>query len=371
MLNRLQKSGRGVPNLVISRRVLDKMAAAAERYLQDETGEALVGLLAPGTHTNGVPTVYVLDTISPDDSAVREWATFQQGDELQQERFWWLLENWRVYRAGGRSSDGKPLPPKWDVPLIHVGDWHKQPGFMIQPSQGDLMTARRMLDDSEFGMEFLIAPIVTLGHPSTISPSANTNFVTIPQGDDTSLRVDFWYLDRISRDFQPINPAVYPAEQLPLLPDYPWHMKDEPRFNGEYALLEKDGLFVSAPVLWDALGDPPLEICFLLARADWEQILLLVTPAAYPAQPPSARVAPFVNIGPEDDIVEIFEQVWAESTPVTNPPDWTWTEGRHLLDYVYALETALNLKIKTPQQPASDSPSPSDGEGIGDEVSSQ
>ena len=80
MIGRLKKSKSSVPNLVIAQRVVDKMAAAAKHFLQDETGEAMVGLIVKGTHT-GVDTLYVLDTIAPDETAVvREWATFQQGD---------------------------------------------------------------------------------------------------------------------------------------------------------------------------------------------------------------------------------------------------------------------------------------------------
>ncbi|MEP7291420.1 MAG: hypothetical protein ABI835_06530, partial [Chloroflexota bacterium] len=74
MLNRLNSfngAGRGVPNLVVARRVIDKMTAAARYSIEDETGEAMVGLVVPGTYTNGIPTLYVLDTISPDDSAIR------------------------------------------------------------------------------------------------------------------------------------------------------------------------------------------------------------------------------------------------------------------------------------------------------------
>jgi len=76
-----RQNPKSAPNHVVSQRVIDKMAAAASRYIADETGEALIGLLAPGLHTNGIPTIYVLETIAPDESAVREWATFQQGDE--------------------------------------------------------------------------------------------------------------------------------------------------------------------------------------------------------------------------------------------------------------------------------------------------
>ncbi|MEP7318403.1 MAG: hypothetical protein ABI921_06670, partial [Panacibacter sp.] len=44
------------------------MTAAARYSIEDETGEAMVGLVVAGAQTNGVPTLYVLDTISPDDS---------------------------------------------------------------------------------------------------------------------------------------------------------------------------------------------------------------------------------------------------------------------------------------------------------------
>jgi len=349
MNNLLNRTGRGIPNLVVSQRVLDKMAAAASRYLADETGEAMVGLLTPGSYTNGIPTIYVLDTIPPlDDSAVREWGTFQQGEELQEEQFWWLVDNWEAYRKKSRTWDGKPLPVKWDVPLTHVGDWHKQPGFMIQPSQGDLFTARRMVADAEGGLEFLIAPIVTLGHPSTTITAPHANYLTIPQGDDTCMRVDFWYLDRHNRDFNPISPAVYPSDQLPTLPGYPWHMLDEQRYKAEYALFESGGLLASAPVLWDVDANTPLDICFVVVRPGWKNILLLITPADYPHKPPSARTAPYVEIGADDNIVEIFEDAWGKSQPVQNPPDWTWAEGRHLLDYVLALEEALGWKPSPP-----------------------
>lgn len=345
---RLNALRRSVPNLVIAQRVLDKMAAAAGHYIADETGEAMVGLLVPGTFTNGIPTLYVLDTIAPDESAVRQLHTFQQGDDLQDELLWWLRENWRVGREKHRSADRRPLEAKWDVPLRYLGDWHKQPGFMIQPSQGDLMTAKDWIADPSNETDFLLAPIVTLGHPSTASgTAAGANFITIPQDDDTCMRVDFWYLDSHSRDFLPIAPAVYPNEHLPSLVAYPWHLVNESRFNAEYALLEKDGLFTSL-VLWEATGDLPLEVCLLTARLGWNRLLILVTPWNYPAAPPAARIAPFVEMSPEDNIYAIFETLWDEAEPVPDPPGWSWSEGRYLIDYIYALEAALDIREKFP-----------------------
>ncbi|MBL8163651.1 MAG: hypothetical protein JNJ61_16820 [Anaerolineae bacterium] len=349
-VSRLNPLRRTVPNLVVAQRVIDKMTSAAAHFIEDETGEAMVGLLVPGAHTNGVPTLYVLDTIAPDESAVRQFHTFQQGDERQDELIWWLQENWRIYREKRRDKRGQPLASKWDVPLRYLGDWHKQPGFMIQPSTGDLMTARNWIADEENGMDFLLAPIVTLGHPALSSgEQAGANFVSFSQGDDTNLRADFWYIDRHYRDFLPICPSVYPNEQLPELPDYPWHLVNGTRFNAEYDLMEKDGLFTTL-VLWDAGHAPPLDICFLTARVGAEKVLLLITPWNYPAAPPRARLAPYQAFGADDDLYEVFAGLWQVSEPVSDPPDWKWSEGRYLIDYIYALEEALGLKVAPPPE---------------------
>ncbi len=264
MLSRLTAHGRGVPNLVVAQRVVDKMVAAAARYIEDETGEAMVGLVVPGTHT-GVATLYVLDTISPDESAVRQMHTFQQGDERQDELIWWMQENWRVYRDKRRESFG-PSQARWDVPLRYLGDWHKQPGYMIQPSGGDLMTALDWIEDPQNNTDFLLAPIVTLDHdPTTSLDSGKVNFLTIPQGDGLNARIDFWYIDRSMGVFAPVVPAIYPNAQLPELADYPWHLVNEDRFLTESAQLTGDKLFTTL-VLWDANNEPPLEVCFLTAR---------------------------------------------------------------------------------------------------------
>lgn len=342
MIGRLKTHRSSVPNLVIAQRVVDKMAAAAKHYLQDETGEAMVGLVVHGGRT-GVDTLYVLDTIAPDENAVvREWATFQQGDERQDELIYWLQENWHVQRHKKRDAEGKAVSSKWDVPLRYLGDWHKQPGFMVQPSGGDLMTARNWIDDPDNGMDFLLAPIVTLGHPASVTTETGANFITVAQGDGTAMRVDFWYIDRQARDFYPIAPSIYPDTQLPALATYPWHLLHENRFKAESELLEKAGLFTTL-VLWDTDHAPPLDVCFLTARVGADKVLLLITPPQYPAQPPRARVADFKGVKLDEDIYKVFADLWKHSHAVTDPPDWTWAEGRHLIDYIFALEDALGI----------------------------
>jgi hypothetical protein len=341
------KDSANVPNLVISQRVLDKMSVAAEHFIEDETGEAMVGLMVPGSFTNGVPTLYVLETIAPDETAVRMMHTFQQGDERQDELIWWLQENWRVHREELKKPY-KKNDKKWDVPLRYLGDWHKQPGYMIAPSGGDLMTALDWIDDESNNMEFLLVPIVTLDHPPTTVASAQVNFLTIPQRDGSYMRVDWWYIDTKIRGFIPITPTIYPTENLPSLVSYPWHLIQEDRFSDEVKRMQDDGV-LSSVVLWEADGKLPLEICFFTARAGSSKILLVVTWADYPKTFPVARIAPFTRIGPDDDMYEVFEQLWDKSEPVSNPPGWVWSEDKTLLDYIRALEQHLGLPTSAPK----------------------
>jgi hypothetical protein len=311
----------------------------------------MVGLLVPGTYTNAIPTLYVLDTISPDDTAIRQFHTFQQGDERQDELIWWLQENWQATRDRRFTLFSKN---KWDVPLRYLGDWHKQPGYMIQPSGGDLMTAIDWIFDPDNGMDFLLAPIVTLDHPPTISMSGvSTNFVMLPQGDGEMMRVDFWYIDRKSQTFLPIAPAIYPNDQLPALAPYPWHLVNEKRFEEELRLLDSDGLFHSI-TLWNADNEPPLEVCFLTARVGSSRMLILVTSHDYgqpgvAQRPPSARITPFVQMGTDDDMYKVFESAWKQSEPVDMRDYFAteWTPEKHLLDLIHAIERKLGLRVNT------------------------
>jgi hypothetical protein len=346
MFHRLTGLGRAasVPNLVIAQRVLDRMCAAADHFIEDETGEAMVGLVVPGTYTNGVATIYALDTISPDESAVRMMHTFQQGDARQDELIWWLQENWHVQRGLHRAAD--PIwAAKWDVPLRYLGDWHKQPGYMIHPSGGDLMTAMEWIADEDNRTDFLLAPILTLDHPLTttdeqaLNAGGIVNYVTMPQsGGMSAIRIDFWYIDKRARVFAPISPVVYPSDQLPMLAPYPWHLVDEARFEEEYRRMQSDGLF-SSLVLWDADGASPLEICFLTARAGSPQMIIVITPHDYPMHAPQLRLAPLMPMRASDNMYDVFKSAWATSKAVDLP--LTWDADLHVIDAIRALEAQI------------------------------
>lgn len=334
-----------VPNLVISQRVVDKITGIARQFIADETGESMVGMVMDSHQPETMPTIYVLDTISPDEEeTLRRTHTFQQGDDLQDEIIWWLQENWRLCRDMGMDSDKNPLEEKWLIPLRYVGDWHKQPGYMIQPSGGDLMTALAWLDDEENMMEYLLVPIVTLGHPATTyeEGGAQVNYFTVSMNDGTNLRVDWWYIHRDVRVFQPITPLIMSEDRLPKLAGYPWHLTKPDLAEDEVGLLRHDGLFVEL-VVWQADGDIPMELCFFIARPGASKVLLVVTEHDYPNTAPRAYASPFTRFDPNDEFYDIFEQFWVTSEPIADPENWEWSPKQRLLDYIHALEDHLGI----------------------------
>lgn len=335
-----------VPNLVIAQRVVNKVITAAKSHLADETGETMVGLVSPGKGPETMPTLYVLDTISPDDTSIRHTHMFEQGDDLQGDIFNWLSDNWEVYRDTQRAKDRNF---KWDVPLRHLGDWHKQPGHMIQPSGGDLNTALHIMNDPENDFEFLLVPIVTLGHErTTLETGAIVNYFTVPMQDGTNLRMDWWYIHPDIGFFQPIRPQIVPDNQLPALMPYPWHILNTNRLDDEVARLEANGLFVlgTTAVLWAVNNQVPLEICFMVGRQGSNKVLLICTEWQYPTSKPTARIAPFARLNPDAHMFEIFQQFWEKSEPIAEPPNFTWTPQHYLADYVAAIESHLELRSK-------------------------
>jgi len=334
-----------VPKLVLSQRVLDRIHIAASQFVAYETGEAMVGFVTEDSSPEGLPTITVLDTISPDETAVRRSHTFQQGDALQDEIIWWLQENWQFHRQRHRGSPG--LSAEFDVPLRYLGDWHKQPGSMIQPSHGDLLTAINWLADSP-DADFLLVPIVTIGHvPNIMVPQQYpVNFITMNLGDGTDLRIDWWYIHRDVRFFQPLSPEVLPESQLPQMMEYCWHNRDPDRLDYETWRLQEDGRSVH-PLFFECNDDVPLEYCFLTIRPGARYFLLLVTEYDYPHSPPKAYQAAYTPELDLDDPHATFELLWGSADELEDPPNWHWSSDKSLADYVIAIEIAQGLRQPT------------------------
>ncbi len=333
---------RTAPRVVLADRVLRKMAHGALLYRDEETAEALVGLVIPDEN-GGEPAFYILDTIAPEHDAIARGSySVEQGDDLQDETMYWLSINWKRFRDLRSQSYGKALAAKWNVPLRYLGDWHKQPGEMFWPSQGDLETARAILNDHENDMSQILAPIVTVAPPwdADATPPGDEFDLYAVQEDGPPVRINIWYLSRDIRQFIAARPEVVADDMLPSLPPLAWHLTDRRRFQEEYTLLAEDALAVSIAE-WDADERPPLEVCFMVGRMGGSHVLILITDKAYPAVPPTARIAPMIQLGQDEDM---FERLWAESIPFPTEalPGWAWTPDRRLIDLVRAAEEYLS-----------------------------
>lgn len=320
-----------MPEIFVSRTVLERMKRGALLYPEEETGEALVGVRMNGSKYTA-PTLYLLETIPPMQNVVRQWAHFSQGDDWQGAIFNWLNENWEVYRELRRRSYGSSYAAKWDFPLEHLGDWHKQPGGMVMPSMGDFRTAKQFLKENK--QDFIVAPIVTFAHEATYEPiEANTLILSdvVP-----SVRVDFWGLGRKDRQFVPLKPI---QAHLPLLPAVVWWLEDSRRMDLEVAALEKNGLNVMDIVQYNVDGMPPLETCFVIYRPGAKKAVLAITPHNYPKQIPSWRVAA-LKIPKEGE--GLFEILYQNSELVPASVMTTWSGNSHaLIDGVRMVEKWL------------------------------
>lgn len=354
MLNRLSNmiTGPDVPKLFVAKRVVEKMARAAQQYVENETGEAMIGLVIPDKAT-GSTSVYVVDTIAPGDDVVRASHTFQQGSAWQDEILHWLRENWEVARRKRATSYGTAHNGKWNAPLYHIGDWHKQPGFMIQPSGGDLMTAMDWVNQQGNRIGFMIAPILTIDHPATVEdPDEMTNFLRVEQPNGLMTRIDFWFIARNMVQFYPVKPNLVEDHIFPRLMDYPWHLTSQKRAEQEISLLEGDGMLVEI-LLWDTDEDLPLEVCFLTARPNASHFLLVATQHDYPNSPPDVYKLPFTGIQPNEDLYDLMGRIWTHAELV-DVEDFEWTPQKTLLETIYVVEQALGWNT-LPTSPEGDS----------------
>lgn len=381
MVEQLPDAGPDEPRVVLAQRVVENMVRGALLYPGSETGEALIGLIVPQAG-RAEPDIYVLDTIGPGEDAVREWGMFEHGDDWQGDVLDWLHINWEGFRKLRRSSYGSALAAKWDVPLMHVGDWHKQPGDMIAPSSGDAQTARRMIADGETPVQHILAPIVTLyplqaaatpaltreslpaspaddagseagqvpvNEPAPVPeaasvtadqpPLAPNTIVRVVEDEGWIVRIDCWYMSKRVRRFVPVAPVVWANEHMPGLPPLAWDLAHRRRFDQEFSLLKEAGYLVDV-VRWDADGRPPFEICFSVYRPGAQQVVLLVTPYNYPAEMPAIRLAPLVGVQEGEDV---FEKLYEASRPLllTELPEWHWDNKRTLIELVWHVEQRL------------------------------
>jgi hypothetical protein len=344
-----------LPRLTLAQRVVDKIVANAMVY-ETETGESLIGF-ATKVAGRPEPDLYAIDTIPPDESAIRRGAYFEQGDLLQSDIFNWLFDNWNLAR---KNTSGGGVGAKWDMPLMNLGDWHKHPGTLVEPSWGDTDTARSHIFDEVAGIPQLLAILATVWDRSyaeaeeaeekvlaqlDLTPSQAEHEprpIKIPVDSRNLVRIDCWYMSRLTRRFVRLTPQITDNKLLPELPIIGWHIDQPERMNAEMKALNQDGYSVSVDQ-HDADGEPPFEICLSLARRSSQYVLMVVTHASYPEKMPTVRTVPISVFKAIPEDADLFVNLWpkAELLPKEGYPDWEWTPDRTIAELARAVEAKL------------------------------
>lgn len=350
-----------LPRVTFAQRVVDKIVANALIY-ETETGELLIGF-ALRQVGRSEPDLYVLDTIAPDASAVRTRSYFEQGDDLQGDIFNWLYDNWETMRVRMRTINSHGTLPKWDVPLCYLGDWHKHPGALVEPSWGDTSTVREHINDRRAGTPQLLVVLATLWERAYLDLSQSADELTetdeetpeefkpeggeaqpiyVPVDDRWLVRIDVWYMSRSIRRFTRLTPLVVPNTELPELPPISWHLAQPERLRSEVESLKQAGYAVSIEQ-YDTDHVPPLEICFSLARRDSQHVIIAITEPDYPAHMPRIRLTPMSALRDLPETANLFDRLWSASQPLAQSayPLWSWTENHRLIDLVREVEARL------------------------------
>ncbi|MBO9308379.1 MAG: ThiF family adenylyltransferase [Chloroflexi bacterium] len=349
-----------LPRVTIAQRVIDKIVANTLIY-ETETGESLIGFALP-QDGRPEPDLYVLDTIAPDASAVRASTYFEQGDDLQGDIFNWFYDNWELLRARSRAAGSDGALSKWDAPLCHLGDWHKHPGTLVEPSWGDVSTARAHINDRRAGTPRLLVVLATVWERASLEPASadvpseaddETPDNLRPESEEAqpiyvavdarrAVRIDVWYMSRKIRHFTRLTPRVVPNSDLPELPPLSWHLAQPERLRSEVESLKQAGYAVSLEQ-YDADRVPPLEICFSLARRDSQHVIVVITEADYPAHRPRIRLTAMSVLRDLPEEANLFDHLWNASQPLAQSayPLWPWTENHRLIDLVREVEKRL------------------------------
>jgi hypothetical protein len=332
----------GLPRVTIAQRVIDKMVRNALIY-ETETGEALIGLPVPSAGRYE-PDLVVLETITPDHTAVRKYAYFEQGDDLQGDIMNWLTDNWNDYR----KLPSAKVQPRYNVALDHLGDWHKHPGALTEPSWGDLETALAHVNDKEAGKPYLLAILATVwdrvqAHATDEAEAIyfGEQPIKVDIDENTTVRLDCWYMSRRTKRFVHLTPTVEPDDKLPNLPLVSWHLGNTERFQQEFKQITGAGYTVSVDE-YNADDVPPRELCLTLAKRGASHIQIVVTTADFPNTRPTIRTVPMGELKTIPEGADVFLELWkrAKLLPEAEYPN-SWTANSTILDLVRGVEQNL------------------------------
>jgi hypothetical protein len=298
------------PLIVVPKRVLQAIVTESQRHTATETGESLLGIVIPPRSQNygEEPTFIILGTI-PTGKATRAAAHFFLGGAFQVKVLTWLSQSWDVLRERsrplpmyktyqwGNTIPDSFIPKRFDLPLIPLGDWHKHPGGLTYPSEGDRRTAVRTLIDDTRKTSYLIAPISTVPYNRIEGFDWQEDLVS-HERLDSPVNISFSYMSRQrilqgKKNFIKVRPHVVPDEIIPQLPALPWDLSDPERYAMEMHLLHDYGCTIDACYERTNSGSP-LSVCFDISRSNsihpWDHTVRIETSPLYPTVVPTVRI---------------------------------------------------------------------------------
>ena len=213
--------------VVVRPEVIRSIADAAGAAGPRETGEPLIGTIQPSWEQGGERLIAsILGSVPAGPHVHGRVASVALGDAGDGERAASALRWWRKVTG---------------LDLRHLGDWHKHPSGVPQPSQGDRATARNVKAESSAAV--WLSAIAVCDHARTHSAVAEGAAVTFTDEEETLGKVRF-YREMDRTGLTPIEVRVE-EHAIPALPLLPWHIADSVRFAAECRLLQAAGFLIA------------------------------------------------------------------------------------------------------------------------------
>jgi proteasome lid subunit RPN8/RPN11 len=188
-----------------------------------ETGGPLIGTVQRSWEPEGERLlVAILGTVSPSSSMRARRSSVALGAHADGERAASALRWWR-------SVTG--------IDLVHVGDWHRHPSGPPEPSTGDVLTARRMYENS--GVPIWLSAIAVGEDRRVEEIETKANAALLSAERDSCQEVRFYR--EVGRSELAAVPVLVEGAALPRLPALSWHVADPLRFAVECRLLDAAG----------------------------------------------------------------------------------------------------------------------------------
>lgn len=271
-----------LPKLLITKQAVHDLRAEALRFLTNETGAGLFGLIY--TQAGKTETVAITGVIpAPAADIVRRVATVSLSGNKMSEAVDWLEKN---HAAIHGAANGVEFAFLYYAHSHHKMDFRHFSGRDIQSMYEAI---------HKHGMKLAVGVLMLITEEWEKIHTKDSMEGTISIEVDTRVHLRFYYLDRVMVDAgirEPtlIRPEVVDGKSLPVVPPLSWEYTNEDEFLLQMRKLERQGARVTV-IKGNFDSDPVLEIKFIISKPTWQgKVLLITTDWNFPASPARVEV---------------------------------------------------------------------------------